>query len=77
MVLLVGLVFLLLGVVTWLGIVKASTIPGWCDVYKPIEKSLTGKRDILIVFGSDGLGNETKLKEALRNPNTWSLEAFL
>ncbi|MFH0715141.1 MAG: hypothetical protein V1847_05360 [Candidatus Diapherotrites archaeon] len=78
-VLLIALVLFFLGVLTWLGFVKSNSIPGWCDVYKPVEQMLTGKRNIAIVYGpeGDGLGNPEKLAQALRNPNIAGTQADL
>lgn len=66
---LVLLIGLLLGSITWLGIIRCSQIPGWCSIYSPIEKWISGKRDILIVYGTDGLGDPELLQQVLRNPN--------
>ncbi len=67
-ILLFALVLLLLGVLTWLGLVKGDSVPGWCGVYKPVEQALTGKRNIAIVYGNQGLGEPETLQLALRNP---------
>ncbi|MBI5884823.1 hypothetical protein HZB89_01865 [archaeon] len=64
---LVVLIALLLGlllVVTWAGFIKCNSIPGWCGVYE----SVFGKPKIAIVFGSDGLGDPTLLRQALADP---------
>jgi len=61
------LVVLLLGlllVLTWAGVVKCNSIPGWCGVYE----SVFGKPKIAIVFGTDGLGDPTLLRQSLADP---------
>lgn len=61
------LILLLVGlllVVTWAGIVKCSAIPGWCGVYE----SVFGKPKVVIVFGTDGLGDPTLLRQSLADP---------
>ena len=64
----VVLVILLLGIVTWMGFVRCNQIPGWCQVYDPLYLSLTGKREVLIVYGDDGIGNPQELQKRLRDP---------
>ncbi len=63
------LVALLLGVLTWTGIMKCSTIPGWCDVYYgAIRFAQGGKPSVAIVHGEDGLGQPEILAEILADP---------
>ncbi|MFH1752092.1 MAG: hypothetical protein ABH821_04110 [archaeon] len=63
-VLVVGLLFM----VTFVGVLRCSQIPGWCDVYYLVM----GKPDVLIVAGAstgnvsvDGLGNPELLQQLL------------
>ncbi|RLE44161.1 hypothetical protein DRJ19_01035 [Candidatus Woesearchaeota archaeon] len=57
------LIVALLGIATWLGMLRCSTIPGWCSVYYAI----LGPPKVLIVYGNDGLGDPQKLAEVLAN----------
>ena len=52
------LIFVLLMLLTWVNIVKCGDIPGWCSVYYGIM----GQPDILIMYGTDGIGDPFKLK---------------
>lgn len=61
----VGMVLLILGLVTWSGLITCREIPGWCDVYYTIK----GQPKTLVVFGNDGLGNPDLLIQQLRGPN--------
>lgn len=64
-IILLGLVFVLLFVLTWTSTIKCSAIPGWCNIYYAIR----GKPDVLIVYGESGLGDPGLLAEQFRNPN--------
>ncbi len=68
---LLALVFALLFVLTWTNTLKCKSIPFWCDGYYAI----TGKPDVLIVYGEDGLGDPAMLAEAFRNPNIAGVHA--
>lgn len=61
---LIALVLIIVGVLTWTGVVRCSQIPGWCEVYYAIK----GQPKILIVYGTDGLGDPDLLAEKLRDP---------
>ncbi|MCD6434659.1 MAG: hypothetical protein J7L14_03530 [Candidatus Diapherotrites archaeon] len=63
---LVGLLFALLVVLTYTGIVKCSALPGWCSVYWTIF----GQPKILIVYGNSGLGNPELLRDIIADPIT-------
>lgn len=76
-VMLVVLVVLLLGTITWMGLIRCSQLPGWCEVYDPLYLSLTGKKEILIVSGEDGLGNPQLLERKLRDPRLVGVTAHL
>ncbi len=58
------LLFGLLYALTWTGVMKCNSIPAWCDIYYMIN----GKPKVLIVSGSEGLGNPEYLKEILQSP---------
>lgn len=60
----IGMVLLILGLVTWSGIVSCRDIPGWCSVYYTIK----GPPKTLIVYGDAGLGDPDLLQQLLRNP---------
>ncbi|HLC36729.1 MAG TPA: hypothetical protein VJK05_03945 [archaeon] len=70
LVVLIALVLLILGLVTWLGVIRCSLIPGWCNIYYGV----LGEPRILIVYGDDGLGSPQKLYEYLRDPRTVSAD---
>lgn len=59
-----GMVLLILGLVTWSGVISCRDIPGWCSVYYGIK----GPPKTLIVFGAEGLGNPSELAKLLRDP---------
>jgi hypothetical protein len=65
---LILLVALVLGIITWMGLIRCNQLPGWCQVYDPLYLSLTGKKEVLIVYGDDGLGNPDLLFAKLRDP---------
>jgi len=75
---LVVLVIVLLGILTWTGVVKPNVVPGWCSVYWSIAGFQTGGPKVLLVYGNDGLGNpvgpcepgleQCSLEELLENP---------
>jgi len=67
-VLLIVLVGIVLGVITWVGLIRCNSLPGWCEVYDPIYLSITGKREVLIVHGDDGIGDPQLLAAKLRDP---------
>lgn len=60
----VGMVLLILGLVTWSGIISCRDIPGWCSVYYTVK----GPPKTLIVYGAEGLGNPDELAKLLRDP---------
>jgi hypothetical protein len=59
-----GMVLLILGLITWSGVISCRDIPGWCSVYYTVK----GPPKTLIVFGDEGLGNPTELVKLLRDP---------
>lgn len=59
------LILVLIGILTWTGIIKCSVIPGWCDVYYGV----LGEPKILIAYGDDGLGDPVKLQRYMSSPN--------
>lgn len=61
---LIILVIVLVGVLTWAGIIRCSFIPGWCNIYYGI----LGSPSVLIVYGNEGLGDPVVLEQILRNP---------
>lgn len=61
---LIFLVALILGILTWAGIVKCSAVPGWCSVYYFVA----GEPNILIVYGDSGLGDPVVLQKAIQHP---------
>lgn len=65
---LVILVMFFLGVLTWSNVLPPDTIPGWRSFYDPVYLMFTGKQEMLIVFGDDGLGDPTRLQSLIRNP---------
>ncbi|HLD58853.1 MAG TPA: hypothetical protein VI977_04410 [archaeon] len=84
---LIVLVVLLLGVLTFTGIMKPRVIPGWCNVYWGAMGFATGGPKVAIVYGTDGLGNpdgpcpqglqQCSLKEILANPQILGVRADL
>src|SRR3989344_4056186 len=62
------LVGLFLGVLTWTNILSSDAIPGWREIYDPIYLAVSGKQEILIVHGNDGLGDEATLAQLMRDP---------
>ena len=58
---LIVLVIVLLGIVTWTGVLKPSQIPiigkSWCGAYWGVVGYASGGPRIAIVTGNDGLGN--------------------
>ena len=70
---LVALIGLMLGILTWTNILPCNAVPGWCSVYWGIM----GGPKVLIVYGDSGLGNpigekcdqeECSLQALLSNP---------
>ena len=62
-----GVIILILVILffsTFLGVVKCSAIPFWCDVYE----SVIGGPRVLIVYGNEGLGNPEELRLILQDP---------
>ncbi|MDP6670466.1 MAG: hypothetical protein QGI60_01470 [archaeon] len=76
---LLALLGVLLGLLTWTGVMQCNAIPGWCDVYWGI----LGKPSVLIVYGDSGLGNPVgactdegcSLQEMLANPKLLGVHA--
>ncbi len=62
-VVLLVLVAIVLFILTWSGIMKCSTIPGWCEVYYTV----LGQPKVLIVYGDSGLGDPDLLADILRD----------
>lgn len=58
------LVALILGILTWSGTVRCSSIPGWCPIYYFV----VGEPNILIVYGDQGLGDPFLLQKAIQTP---------
>ncbi len=58
------LVSLILGILTWSGVVKCSAVPGWCSIYYAVA----GEPNILIVYGDEGLGDPFLLQKAIQHP---------
>ncbi len=61
---LIALIVLIIGILTWAGIIKCSVIPGWCGVYYFVM----GDPNILIVYGDTGLGDPFVLQKAIEHP---------
>lgn len=59
-----GMVLLILGLITWSGVISCRDIPGWCSVYYTVK----GPPKTLIVFGDNGLGDPAELAKLLRDP---------
>jgi len=74
---LIVLVGVALGTITWTGIIRCQQVPGWCEVYDPIYLSMSGKKEILIVHGDDGIGNPLELQKRLRDPKIIGVQADL
>ena len=74
-VLLIVLVVALLTVATWIGLVRCSAIPFWCDAYWGIVRFPEGKPSVLIVTGYDGLGNAELLQQAMQDPSHLGVRA--
>jgi hypothetical protein len=76
---LIALVFALLFVVTFTGVMKCSQLPlageAWCTVYWTIKTYATGEPKVLIVYGDYGLGNPIITGNSLEDSG--SLEALL
>ncbi|MBI2529552.1 MAG: hypothetical protein HYW05_00220, partial [Candidatus Diapherotrites archaeon] len=51
---LIALVVALLFVATWIGLVRCSAIPFWCDAYWGVMRFPQGEPSVLIVMGDDG-----------------------
>ncbi len=60
----IGMVLLILGLITWSGVISCRDVPGWCSVYYAVK----GPPRTLIVFGAEGLGNPDELAKLLRDP---------
>jgi hypothetical protein len=58
------LVVVLLGLLTWTGIVRCSMIPGWCEVYY----SVLGQPRVLIAHCGNGMGDPEDFRLELGNP---------
>jgi hypothetical protein len=69
---LVGALFFLL---TWSGVMKCRTVPGWCNIYWDIVRG--GQPRIMIVYGDSGMGNPDLLKETLADPTHAGIFATL
>lgn len=74
---LIVLIFVLLFMVTFTGIMRCSDLPvmgeAWCNVYWGIKTFATGAPKVLIVYGESGLGNPVgvgngSLEELLADP---------
>lgn len=65
--LILGLLF----AATWTGVMKCKTIPAWCDIYY----AFMGKPKVLIVYGSEGLGDPFYLQQVLGDPNHLGVRA--
>lgn len=76
-VMLVLLLGVALGALTWTGMIRCQQIPGWCGIYDPIYLSMSGKREILIVHGDDGIGDYLELQKRLRDPKIIGVQADL
>ncbi|MEK6957756.1 MAG: hypothetical protein AABW99_02155 [archaeon] len=63
LVILLVLVVALLAVLIFTGLIGCNIVPGGCDIYYSVLKG--GKPDVLIVYGDSGLGDHTKLEQAL------------
>lgn len=63
-IILLVLVFGLLFLITWGGVIKCKTIPGWCNIYWGI----VGQPKVLIVYGSGGLGDHLLLQQYMSDP---------
>ena len=67
-VIIVFLLLVILFLITRLGYIHCSYIPGWCPIYKSIMEMILQKNypRILIVYGDSGIGNPQKLEEIFR-----------
>ncbi|MBS3057206.1 MAG: hypothetical protein J4415_01100 [Candidatus Diapherotrites archaeon] len=72
---LIALVVALLFVATWIGLVRCSTIPFWCDAYWGIMRFPQGEPSVLIVMGDDGLGDAELLQQAMQDPSHLGVRA--
>jgi len=81
---LIALVFALLFMVTFTGIMRCSDMPligeAWCNVYWGIKGFATGGPKVLIVYGESGLGNPVglgngSLEELLADPEILGVHA--
>ena len=70
---LLALIFALLFMLTWGGIVKCKTVPGWCNIYWGIM----GQPKVLIVYGNGGLGDHVLLQQYMSNPNIIGVKPYL
>ena len=61
------LVVVLLGLLTWTGIIRCSQIPGWCDVYY----SVMGQPRVLIAHCGNGMGDPEDLQLELVSRNLY------
>lgn len=65
----------LLYLLTWTSVIKCRAVPGWCDVYWAITKG--GQPRVLIVTGTEGMGDPELLRQALADPNYIAVQAQL
>lgn len=81
---LIALVFVLLFLLTFTGVMKCSQLPlmgeAWCNVYWGVKTFATGGPRILIVYGNSGLGNPTgfgngSLEDLLADPTILGVHA--
>jgi len=81
---LLGLIFILLFVATYTGVMKCAQLPilgeGWCSVYWGVKTYTTGAPKVLIVYGTSGLGNPVgfgngSLEEILSDPEILAVHA--
>ena len=70
---LLALIFALLFLLTWGGVVKCKTIPGWCNIYWGIM----GQPKVLIVYGNAGLGDHLLLQQYMSDPNIIGVKPYL
>jgi len=70
-VILLALLFLLLGILTWTGVMRCNQVPAWCGIYYAIM----GEPKVLIVYSGSGLGDAFELQRAMADPQRLGVHA--
>ena len=65
------LAVIILFLLTWSGFVKCNAIPYWCNIYE----SVMGGPRVLIVYGDDGMGDPSLLKDIMQDPQQVGVQA--